>query len=71
MVQDLNRYSKHTIIVANAAVGSIIYTGTVFPRDIDDFLAALDKLFPELQVTQPDAQHVLIESRGAAPKSRF
>ena len=63
VVQDINRYSRKSVTIADAAAGTILYSGTVFERDIDDWLAALDKLFPELQVTQPDQQHVVIRTR--------
>lgn len=63
VVQDINRYSRKSVAIADAAAGAILYSGTVFERDIDDWLAALDTLFPELQVTQPDPQHVVIGSR--------
>lgn len=63
VVQDINRYSHRPIAIADAAAGEILYSGTVFERDIDDWLAALDKLFPEVQVVEPDSQHVIIRSR--------
>ena len=63
VVQDINRYSNRSIAIADAAAGDILYSGTVFERDIDDWLAALDKVFPEVQVVQPDGQHVIIRSR--------
>jgi len=65
VVQDINRYSRKSITIADAAAGEILYSGTVFERDIDDWLAALDKAFPELLVSHPDPQHVVIRSRLA------
>lgn len=64
VVQDVNRYSRRSITVADAAAGDILYSGTVFERDIDDWLAALDTLFPEVRVVRPDAQHVIIRSKA-------
>jgi len=63
VVQDINRYSRTSITIADTAAGEILYSGTVFERDIEDWLAALDKAFPELLVSHPDPQHVVIRSR--------
>jgi transmembrane sensor len=65
VIQDVNRYSRRSITVADAAAGEMLYSGTVFERDIDDWLAALDTLFPEVQVASSDAQHVIIRSKPA------
>jgi len=63
VVQDINRYSKQSITIADAAAGDILYSGTVFERDIDAWLAVLDRAFPQLQVTHPDPDHVVIRTR--------
>jgi transmembrane sensor len=63
VVQDINRYSKKTIVIDTAA-GDMIYSGTVFERDVDYWLDALDKVFPELQITHPDTEHVVIRQKG-------
>ena len=63
VVQDVNRYSHRPIAVGDAAAGDVLYSGTVFERDIDDWLGALDSVFPALVVVRPDAQHVIIRSR--------
>ena len=68
VVQDIARYSPRAISVGDAAAGGILYSGTVFERDIDDWLAALDKVFPEVQVVQPDEEHIIIRSRN--PRTR-
>jgi len=65
VVQDINRYSRKSITIADTAAGEVLYSGTVFERDIEDWLAALDKAFPELVVSHPDPQHVVIRSRLA------
>jgi len=62
VVQDINRYSRQLISIDTAA-GDIVYSGTVFERDIDDWLEALERLFPEVQVTRPDNEHVVISTK--------
>lgn len=62
VVQDVARYSPRSISVGDAAAGNILYSGTVFERDVDDWLAALEKVFPDVQVVELDEQHIIIRS---------
>jgi len=66
IVQDVNRYSHKSIALADEKAGAILYTGTVLELRVDDWLAALDTLFPQLEVTQPDSLHVIIRFRSAS-----
>jgi len=63
VVQDINRYSHKTVTIADASAAEELFTGTVFERDIDDWLAALPGAFEgRIEVTQPDSGHVVIRS---------
>jgi len=64
VVQDVNRYSRTAVMIEDSAAGEILYSGTVFERDINDWLAALGKVFPELEVVHRD-HDVLIRTRRA------
>lgn len=45
-VADINRYSQRRIIVRDAAVGGILFSGTVLIHETDEWLRALPRLFP-------------------------
>jgi len=64
VVQDVNRYSQKSIVLADEKAGAILYTGTVLEMRVDDWLFALETAFPQLEVTRPDSRHVIIRSRS-------
>src|SRR5579871_59334 len=43
---DLNRYSTRRIVIADADIGELPFTGTIFSGRIDDALQALGDVFP-------------------------
>lgn len=64
VIQDVNRYSRKPLILGDKAAGDLRYSGTVFERDVDDWIAALPRIFPEVEVTEIDTDHVLVRTRG-------
>lgn len=46
VVRDVNRYSPETVVVIDADVGRLSFTGTVFQNAIDDWLSSLEQAFP-------------------------
>ena len=68
VMQDAARYSTKKVIIADAGAANYEYSGTVFERDIDDWMLALGK-FPQLQVMQPDDERVVISSRKVEQNS--
>ena len=46
VVRDVNRYSAETVVVIDADVGKLSFTGTVFQDAIDDWLSSLEQAFP-------------------------
>jgi transmembrane sensor len=64
VVQDINRYSRKTVTIADADAAELLYTGTVFERDIDDWLTALPATFDDkIEVSESDSRHVFIKSK--------
>jgi transmembrane sensor len=60
VVATVNRYSSREIVLGNGA-GDISYTGTVFEDRIDEWLRALQDVFP-LQLTEVDGQTVVLST---------
>lgn len=65
VIQDVNRYSHRQVVIGDEAAGDLRYSGTVFERDITDWVAGITKIFPELEVVTQDDQ-ILIRSRRSA-----
>jgi len=64
VVQDINRYSRKAVTIADADAAELLYTGTVFERDIDDWITALPEAFEgRIEVSEPDSRHVFIRSK--------
>jgi len=63
IIPDINRYSRKPIVIGDRAAGDLLFTGTVFERDIDEWIANLDSIYPLLEVTQTDANNVLIRTK--------
>jgi transmembrane sensor len=63
VVVDVNRYSRRDIVIGDRAAGELLYSGTVFQSDIDDWIAGLARILPTVDVIDIDEQHVLIRSR--------
>jgi len=63
IVPDINRYSHKPIVLGDRAAGDLLFTGTVFERDIDEWIANLGSIYPFLEVTQTDANNVLIRTK--------
>jgi transmembrane sensor len=51
VAQDLSRYHNKRIIISDAGLSALTFTGTVFSTRIDDALSALESVFP-LQVKE-------------------
>ena len=46
VVADINRYSAIKVRLADAALGDLRYTGTVFPDALDAWLTSIEGVFP-------------------------
>lgn len=58
VVANINRYSRAQVRLEGAATGEILFTGTVLPEKLDNWLAALPVIFP-LQVQKTAAEIVI------------
>ena len=62
VIANLNRYSSRHILVRDAALSGLAYTGTIEVQSIDEWLRALPLIFP-LRVASGDDGQVVIERR--------
>jgi transmembrane sensor len=59
-VADINRYSQRRVIIRDAAVGRIVFSGTVLIGNTDDWVRALPNLFPIDVLTDAQGNVVLV-----------
>jgi transmembrane sensor len=69
VLADVNRYSRQTLILGDRAAGELLYSGTVFEADVEEWIVGLERIFPSLEVLATDAEHVLVRSRVEVPLS--
>lgn len=62
VIPDVDRYSPHTVIIGDAAVGEFKFTGTVFQDNADEWLRGLEAVFP-VEVVELDDQQLLLRLR--------
>jgi transmembrane sensor len=46
VVEDLNRYSEHKILIKEPAIAALHFTGTVFTASIGDWVKAVEQAYP-------------------------
>lgn len=70
VIQELNRFVENEITIGDEAVGRFNFTGTVYPDQIDDWLAGLQQGYP-LKVMRVGSSTVLMldekDSAGSSP----
>jgi len=64
VIPDVARYTRRQIIVADSSVGEMLYTGTVLPGELDDWLTSVSRAFPVDVQRTSDA--IVLKSRAAA-----
>ena len=62
VIPDVDRYSPQTVIIGDAAVGELKFTGTVFQDSADEWLRGLEAVFP-VEVVELDDQQLLLRLR--------
>ena len=65
VIADLNRYAPDPIELADSHLGSLQYTGTVFPESVNDWLASLPNIFP-VRIERRDRTWLIV-SRNTDP----
>lgn len=63
VISDLNRYSHRKIELGDPDLNRLRYTGTVFSNSLDDWLKAVQNVFP-VRVERVDDNHVILEPIG-------
>lgn len=63
VLSDVNRYSSRQIVLGDSMAGDLPFTGTVFERDIDEWIAVLHRTYPQLEITGMESEKILIRSR--------
>jgi len=46
VVEDLNRYSAHKIVIADPEIARLSFTGTAFASSVEDWLAGIEQAYP-------------------------
>jgi transmembrane sensor len=65
VIEDVNRYSRRKLVLEDPSAGTLLYSGTVFARDINDWIAGLERIYPEIEAVITDDGRVLIRTRDA------
>ena len=61
VIEDLNRYSEHKIIIKDPSIAGLHYTGTVFTAAAADWLQAIQQAYPVRADTAANGDIVLVE----------
>lgn len=59
VIADVNRYSENELIIGDEATRQLVFTGTIFSNDIDNWLAGLENVFP-LRLVPVDGHGILL-----------
>lgn len=62
VISGVNRYSEKEIIIADLSVETMVFTGSVFPEQIEGWLAGLENVFP-IEVVETGSDKVLLKKR--------
>jgi transmembrane sensor len=46
VIADVNRYASKRVVIADPAVGDLLYTGTILPDELEDWLTSIREAFP-------------------------
>lgn len=63
VVADLNRYSRRPIRLGDAGLAELRYTGTVFSGQLDDWLRAMEDVFP-VHIEHRGSEGIVLQPRG-------
>jgi transmembrane sensor len=63
VIEDLNRYSKHKVIIKDPAIAELRFTGTVFTASLADWVKAVEQAYPVRADITANGDIVLVERR--------
>jgi transmembrane sensor len=63
VVEDLNRYADHKVIIKDPAVAELRFTGTVFTASLPEWVKAVEQAYPVRADNSANGDIVLVERR--------
>jgi transmembrane sensor len=63
VVEDLNRYSEHKVLIRDPAIAELRFTGTVFTAASADWVKAIEQAYPVRADSTANGDIVLVERR--------
>ena len=63
VIEDLNRYSEHKVIVQDPAIAALRFTGTVFTASVADWVKAIEQAYPVRAESTANGDIVLVARR--------
>jgi transmembrane sensor len=63
VIEDLNRYSEHKVIIKDPAIAQLRFTGTVFTASLADWIKAVEQAYPVRADNAANGDVVLVERR--------
>lgn len=63
VVEDLNRYSEHKVIIKDPAIAELRFTGTVFTASLADWVKAIEQAYPVRADSSANGDIVLADRR--------
>jgi transmembrane sensor len=63
VIEDINRYSHRQLILGEAALGDLLYSGTVFTTGADEWVIGLPQTYPQIKVIEGSNSQTLIQTR--------
>jgi transmembrane sensor len=63
VIEDLNRYSAHKVIIKDPAIAELRFTGTVFTASLIDWVKAVEQAYPVRADTTANGDIVLVDRR--------
>lgn len=63
VVEDLNRYSEHKVIIKDPAIAQLRFTGTVFTASLADWVKAVETAYPVRADSTANGDIMLVERR--------
>jgi transmembrane sensor len=63
VIEDLNRYSQHKVIIKDPAIAELRFTGTVFTASLTEWVKAVEQAYPVTADTTANGDIVLVDRR--------
>lgn len=63
VIEDLNRYSQHKVIIKDPAIAELRFTGTVFTASLADWVKAVEQAYPVRADGSANGDIVLVDRR--------